>query len=190
MNNSLAPRILYPPGGLLIWLIILLEVITFGVALIAFVWQRADHLLQFQASRDHLNVALGTVNTIMLLISGFFVAGAVHHARQGLGHTSRQSLLAGIGGGAVFVFLKVLEYQDKLEAGLGLYYDRFFTFYWLLTGFHLVHVLVGLAILGYFVLVRRGDGTPQQLEDLEAGAAFWHMCDLIWLLLFPVLYLM
>jgi nitric oxide reductase NorE protein len=64
-------------------------------------------------------------------------------------------------------------------------HNTFFTFYWLHTGFHVIHVLVGLGILVSFKFTLK----KLETEDLEAGAAFWHMCDLIWLLLFPVLYL-
>jgi nitric oxide reductase NorE protein len=67
--------------------------------------------------------------------------------------------------------------------------NMFFTFYWLLTGFHFIHVVVGLVIL-VFLLVRITDRRKTtKIEDIEAGGAFWHMCDLIWLLLFPTLYL-
>ena len=88
-------------------------------------------------------------------------------------------------GGLLFLALKTIEYYFKIEAGLTLDHNTFFTFYWLLTGFHVIHVLVGIVILGYFYFSLKN----QEIEDIEAGAAFWHMCDLIWLLLFPVIYL-
>jgi len=82
-----------------------------------------------------------------------------------------------------------VEYQQKIEHGLVLGYDTFFNFYWLLTGFHVIHVLVGMVILISIYFGLKNEKKTMKLEDIEAGAAFWHMCDLIWLLLFPVLYL-
>ena len=93
-------------------------------------------------------------------------------------------------GGLLFLVLKSFEYFDKIEAGLTMGYNTFFTFYWMLTLFHVIHVLVGLVILGsvYFGLKKTTSTTS--IEDVEASAAFWHMCDLIWLLLFPIIYLL
>ena len=90
-------------------------------------------------------------------------------------------------GGFLFLALKSIEYYFKIEAGITIGYNTFFTYYWLLTLFHLVHVIVGLVIL--FVVSRSLIKNKTNLEDFEASAAFWHMCDLIWLLLFPVIYL-
>jgi nitric oxide reductase NorE protein len=92
--------------------------------------------------------------------------------------------------GMFFLVLKTVEYYDKIEDGLGMGYNTFFSFYWMLTLFHVVHVIVGLVILIsiYFGVIKEKKSTT--IEDVEAGAAFWHMCDLIWLLLFPIIYLL
>ena len=90
-------------------------------------------------------------------------------------------------GGFLFLGLKAVEYLEKIKDGFVLGYDTFFNFYWLLTGFHVIHVMVGLVIL---IFIHRSFNKKTAItEDVEASAAFWHMCDLIWLLLFPVLYL-
>ncbi len=89
--------------------------------------------------------------------------------------------------GVLFLILKSLEYSEKIEKGFVLGYDTFFNFYWLLTGFHVIHVIVGLVIL--FILHFSMKKPNVLVEDFEASATFWHMCDLIWLLLFPILYL-
>jgi len=92
-------------------------------------------------------------------------------------------------GGLLFLALKSIEYIDKIKAGLTIGYNSFFTFYWMLTLFHVIHILVGLIILGsVFIGIRKRNGTIT-INDFEASAAFWHMCDLIWLLLFPIIYL-
>ncbi|MDP3441662.1 MAG: cytochrome c oxidase subunit 3 [Ignavibacteria bacterium] len=182
-------NIFYPPGGILVLMIVMLELTTFGMALIGLTYYSTLEPELFHTSRLHLNPAIGAINTVVLLLSGYFMAMAVHSfKKQEIQKTSKFMKLALLGGG-VFLLIKSLEYYTKIEAGLTLDKNLFFTFYWLLTGFHLLHVLVGIVIL--FVIhrnmMKKNVQTP--LEDVEAGAAFWHMCDLIWLLLFPSLYL-
>ena len=65
--------------------------------------------------------------------------------------------------------------------------NTFFSFYWMLTGFHIIHVIIGLVLL--FITERNIKNNKSKLEDVEASATFWHMCDIIWLLLFPIIYL-
>lgn len=179
----------YPPGGILIWLIIFVELFTFGAALITLVNQAALDPVLFHESRLQLNVAFGTVNTILLLTSGFFMANTVYELKQKNNTTAKKYLLATMLFGVFFLVLKSVEYASKIDAGLVLGYNSFFTFYWLLTLFHIIHLLVGLAILASFYFTLKKDANQLDMQDVEAGAAFWHMCDLIWLLLFPVMYL-
>jgi nitric oxide reductase NorE protein len=84
--------------------------------------------------------------------------------------------------GAGFIALKIDEYSDDLARGLDIETSSFFTLYFLLTGFHLLHVALGIAILGVVAWRARA-------ADIETGAAFWHMVDLVWLLMFPIIYL-
>jgi len=130
------------------------------------------------------------INTIVLLTSGFFMALSVKSLKAGLRQKTNQYLLLTIALGAVFLVLKSIEYSHKLNAGLTVDYNTFFNYYWILTFFHAVHVLVGMVILISLYLGVRKPKSTTKTEDFEAGAAFWHMCDLIWLLLFPVIYLM
>ncbi len=175
----------YPPGGILLWIIIFLELLTFGMALVALVFSAKDNPHLFHESSLLLNKTFGTINTIFLLASGFFVVNAVHNFKENnFNKASFQFKIAMIGG-LLFILLKSIEYYTKIASGFILDTNTFFTFYWLLTGFHFIHVVVGLVIL--FVLNR--NLKTKAIEDVEASAAFWHMCDLIWLLLFPVLYL-
>lgn len=90
-------------------------------------------------------------------------------------------------GGLLFLFLKSFEYYTKIENGITLDTNTFFSFYWMLTGFHIIHVLIGLVLL--FITEKNISKNKAELEDVEASAAFWHMCDIIWLLLFPIIYL-
>jgi len=182
-------NIYYPPGGILLWIIIFLELLTFGMALIAMVFYGKQEAEIFHNSRLLLNVTYGTINTILLLTSGFFMALSVSELKSENKHKTKRYLLLTMLFGLLFLTLKTIEYNDKFSAGLTIGYNTFFTFYWMLTLFHVIHVLVGLVILGsvYFGLTK--ENTTTSIEDVEASAAFWHMCDLIWLLLFPIIYL-
>lgn len=182
-------NIYYPPGGMLLWIIIFLELITFGIALIAMVYNGKQEPDVFHTSRLLLNSVYGTVNTLFLLTSGFFMAVSVENLKAGKKQKSLRFLSATMLFGILFLVLKCIEYGSKIEAGLSIGHNTFFTFYWLLTLFHVIHVIVGLVILTsiYFGIKKEKSGTT--IEDVEASAAFWHMCDLIWLLLFPIIYL-
>lgn len=182
-------NIYYPPGGILMWIIIFLELITFGMAMIAFVYYGSEQAEIFHQSRLQLNTTFGAVNTVFLLTSGFCMANAVHQFkgknRQKSSFYFKLTMLCG----TLFILLKGIEYYAKIESGISLETNIFFTFYWLLTGFHLIHVIMGLVILAWTNYGMTKKNSDTQIEDVEACAAFWHMCDLIWLLLFPILYL-
>ena len=185
-----AKNIYYPPGGMLLWIIIFLELITFGLALVAMAYNAKQEPEIFHTSRLLLNPIYGMINTLLLLTSGFFMAISVKKLKAGERTKSQKFLSATMLFGLLFLIVKSFEYSSKIEAGLGLGYNTFFTFYWLLTLFHFIHVIVGLIILAsvYFGLKKEKSFT--KMEDVEASAAFWHMCDLIWLLLFPIIYLL
>ncbi len=182
-------NIFYPPGGILIWIIIFLELITFGIALIALVFYSKEDPTLFHDSRLQLNITFGTINTVFLLTSGFFMANTVHELKQNHQLKAQKYLLITMLFGVLFLVLKLVEYNAKLDAGLTMGSNTFFTFYWMLTLFHVIHVIVGLVILiSVYIGINKKNSTTK-MEDVEASAAFWHMCDLIWLLLFPVIYL-
>ncbi len=181
---------LYPPGGILIWIIISLELVTFAAGLIAFVVTGQSERELFAHSQTLLDRNVGLINTIVLLTGGWFMANSIHSIRGNLTRASAFWMFAAAATGLVFLVLKCVEYSAKLSAGHDLGSDSFFTLYWLLTGFHFLHVALAAGIL--LVLsakVRRGKYSKDSHLDLETAASFWHMCDLIWLLIFPVVYL-
>lgn len=171
------------------WIIIFLELITFGMALVAFVFYGKEQPEIFHHSRLQLNSTLGALNTVFLLTSGYFMANAVYEFKdRNLKKSSFYFKLTMLGG-LLFLIVKSIEYYHKIQAGISLDTNTFFTFYWMLTAFHLMHVVIGLIILGWtnYGMMKKDSDTVT--EDVEACASFWHMCDLIWLLLFPILYL-
>ncbi|MCG2419141.1 cytochrome c oxidase subunit 3 [Aequorivita sp. F47161] len=183
-------NVFYPPGGILMWIVIYLELVTFGIALVFMALSARAEPEMFHESRLLLNTAYGAINTVFLLSSGWCMAQSVHFLKKRNFSKSRLFLNLTMLGGCLFLALKSVEYYDKVEAGLTIGYNDFFGYYWMLTLFHVVHVLVGIVILALSARTLRKKPETLKVEDYVSGATFWHMCDLIWLLLFPIIYLL
>lgn len=180
-------RLLEPPGGILMWIVVVLELLTFSIIFVLLASFRLSEPELFAAGQRALDPDLGLAQTLTLLSSGWLVAEAVHaHRRQRI-RRARRLYAAGIAAGLAFVALKVVDYAQKSAAGLGLD-DDFGAAYLLATGFHFAHVLVGLTMLLYAAL-RLGRKPFEDEETAVAGTAlFWHMCDIAWFFLFPLFY--
>lgn len=170
------------PGNPIMWVLIISEVLVFGAFLAGFAGARVLEPTVFADSQTKLDPLAGGLNTLVLVTSGLLAALAVH--ARAAGSVPRARLwMAGAGVlGLVFLAVKLVEYADKAAQGIGLETNTFFTLYYLMTGFHALHVVMGLIILGIVAW-----NCTQ--ENLETGAAFWHMVDLIWVLIYPVIYL-
>ncbi len=171
------------PGELLMWVLILSELLVFGAGLVAFMGVRLTDPAGFAAAQDHLWRAGAALNTVVLVSSGFLAAQALRWRGAGARRAARVALVAAAALGAVFLAVKGAEYAGKAAEGIGWDTHPFFTFYYLLTGFHAAHVAAGVALL---LLVAWRDG----VANVEAAAMFWHMVDLVWVLLYPVIYLL
>lgn len=170
------------PGNPLMWVLILGELVVFGAFFAAFSISRVLHPAMFLADQVKLDRLAGGVNTMLLLTSGLAAALAVAARADGRIRHCRWWLAAAASLGLGFLAIKFAEYADKAAQGLGIETDTFFTLFYLMTGFHAAHVVLGLVILG--IVAWR----PSR-ENVETGAAFWHMVDLIWVLLYPIVYL-
>lgn len=170
------------PGNLMMWILILSELAVFGVALVGFAVARALDPATFDAGQAHLDRLLGGLNTLVLVTSGYMAALGVEAGRKGLAARARRLFIGASGVGSVFLVIKMVEYAATLGAGHTIDSDGFFALYFMLTGFHALHVVFGIGLL---LVVARWNS----VENLETGAAFWHMVDLIWVLLYPIVYL-
>ena len=179
------------PGDLAMWWLILAELTVFALLILSFVVAQRLSGPAFVASRALLDGSTGLALTLSLLSAGFFAAFAVHRLRLGGRRAGTCWLLAALASGGVYVLLKGREFVHLMSAGLDLEYDRFFTLYWLLGGFHFLHVLPGLLLFAW--LARRAwqgvYDAPEKHGELESCVLYWHMIDLVWVLLFPLLYL-
>jgi nitric oxide reductase NorE protein len=170
------------PGHPMMWVLILTEVVTFGLLFLTFAVAGAVHHGLFAAGQAQLDPVLGGINTLVLITSGWLAALAVE-ARTAMRRGTARLLLGGaVALGILFIAIKVAEYVAKAQAGIGLETDTFFTLYFLLTGFHLLHVVLGIVILAAVAL---SDST----DNLKTGTAFWHMVDLVWVVMYPLVYL-
>lgn len=176
-----------PPGGVLMWIVFGLELITFSIIFVMLGSFRSGASSVFEAGQRALDPTFGLALTVTLLTSGWLVAEGVHAYRKDRVDRARRYYAGGIAIGLGFVGLKVFDFVSKSSAGLGLG-DDFGTAYFLATGFHFVHVVIGLGMLGW-VAWRMGRKRFEDAETAVAGTAlFWHMCDLAWLFLFPLFY--
>jgi nitric oxide reductase NorE protein len=179
------------PGDLAMWFFILAELAVFGLLIVAFSVTESLHAEAFRASRALLDTSTGLTLTLSLLTSGFFAALAVTQVKQQQSRQAALLLLAAVGSALFYVVIKFREYNHLAYAGLDIEYDTFFTLYWILTGFHFLHVLLGLVILGFMAMrAWRGAYTPAHCRNLESGVLYWHMVDLVWVMLFPLVYVL
>lgn len=176
-------------GDLAIWFFILAELLAFGVFFAAYAFTRANNIELFNAEQAALNRNAGALNTVLLLTASYFVVRAVQAAEA---QASRQcanwlggAILTGLG----FIVVKLSEYAAAFEHNISLSSSTFHMFYLSLTFFHFMHVILGLVILiAMWNGARQGRYRPGEMNGLETGAAYWHMVDLVWLILFPLVY--
>ncbi|MCC6635835.1 MAG: cytochrome c oxidase subunit 3 [Chitinophagaceae bacterium] len=188
--EAIKPTADNPPGGILIWLLMMLELFTFSGAILFFLIHKKNEYKVFETAKKTLSPTIGTINTIVLIGSGFFIANAIQYLKgdeknKAVKYTT-YSLLLGI----LFLIIKSTEYYLKLNSGISFNENIFFNYYWLLTGFHFVHVLFGIGLLYYLLTSIKHDlYHKNNTFDAQSIATYWHICDLIWIIIFPVLYL-
>lgn len=187
------PKVARVPGEAGIWAFICVDLFAFTMYFITFLWERGQHPDVFAAGVQSMSQTMGVVNTLMLVTSSLFVALAVQSMRRGDRRAGQARILAAAAGGLVFIVNKPFEWLGKLDAGLGPHHDNFFQLYYLLTGLHLLHVVVGMLVLHHLwklAGIVRTAPNPRQTRFIECGAIYWHLVDLIWLVLFALFYLL
>lgn len=178
------------PGEEGIWVFVFGDLIIFTLFFAVFLSYREDAVDLFRVSANALNVMFGVSNTLLLLVSSWFMVSALKAFRLGNINHFRRFVALALVCGFSFAVLKFFEYQEKISSGYGLTSNDFYMFYFVLTGIHLFHVIVGMVILSWLLSVsfKNADGLVE--SNVEVGAVFWHMVDLLWILLFPILYLL
>ncbi|MBX5480489.1 MAG: cytochrome c oxidase subunit 3 [Myxococcaceae bacterium] len=184
------------------WVFLSTEVLFFGGLFIAYGVYRFAYPQDFHLASSHMNVWLGTANTLVLLTSSLFVALALHLVRHERSMWATLALVLALLLGVVFMVFKGLEYAEHAREGLlpGVYFAshklhsvgalQFVTLYWLMTGLHALHVTIGLFVLAWTAFqAASGFYSPRRMAGLEIGGMYWHFVDVIWVFLYPLLYL-
>ena len=170
------------PGNPIMWMLIASELLAFGAIFVAFSIMRTQEPGLFAQSQNHLNRLAGAINTMVLLTSGFVAALAVQYQKQSNTKLTRLCLVGSSLLGLIFLGVKGAEYAEKSAQGITTDTNTFYMFYYLTTGFHAMHVVFGIVILLNVAWKNTED-------NVVTGTAFWHMVDLIWIILFPLIYL-
>lgn len=185
-----------------VWLFLATEILMFGGLFVGYFIFHAKFPEMFAEGATHLDWKLGAFNTIVLLVSSFTMAISIHYAQVGKNAKSFQCMAITILCGAIFMVVKYFEYTHKFHLGLkpGEFFTfanpehanlaLYFSFYFVMTGVHGSHVLIGMGLIAWSMYrLKRGDFDPEHYTFIEGTGLFWHLVDLIWIFLFPLLYL-
>ena len=173
-----------------IFIFIAADTASFVLFFAVFMAERLHQVALFSRSARLLDARLGLLNTLILITSGWFVALALAAIRSGRTKLARVRLMLALVVGSIFGIVKIIEYAGKIWHGLTPTTNEFFTFYYILTGVHFLHYLIGMALL-LFLLGKVREPADEQTQFLwfTPIAGYWHMVDLLWVFLFPMLYL-
>ena len=192
----------YEASALGMWVFLVTEIMFFGGLFTAYVAYRSAYPGAFGAASEHLDLTLGAVNTAVLIGSSLTMALAVHSSQLGKRTALITFLLLTMALGSVFLGIKAVEYADKFHHHLvpGLHFafagsdahqaQIFFSLYFAMTGLHALHMVIGLGVLAVLALQARRDrfGTRYH-TPIELAGLYWHFVDIVWIFLFPLLYL-
>lgn len=178
------------PGEAGVWVFIMGDMLIFGLFFAVFAYYHAQAPLIFAESQALLNKHYGALNTLILLTSSWFVVMAVQAARQSNRRRSFWCFTAAWLCGAAFSTVKIIEYSEKINAGIYMTSNDFFMYYYIFTGLHFLHVVIGMFLLGFVLLKLKGSERSGELSFFEVAASYWHMVDVLWIILFPLIYLM
>jgi nitric oxide reductase NorE protein len=182
-------RLAAEPG---IWMFIIGDMTIFGLFFSTYAYYRALDIEGFRQAQSHLNQNFGLLNTLILLLSSVFVVLALAAIRTHKIKLARIQLSAAALCGLGFIAVKFFEYSEKIKQGYTLVSNDFFMYYYIFTGIHLLHLIIGLAVL-LFMIIHLGQKKPNNTSEIniyEGGACYWHMVDLLWIVLFPLFYLL
>ncbi|MBA0126748.1 cytochrome c oxidase subunit 3 [Haloechinothrix sp. YIM 98757] len=179
------------PGETGIWVFIFIDLTVFLLLFALFMYERSEQLPLFNQSTETLNVGVGAFNTLLLLTSSLCVALGVDALRRRRAVAAQKWFIGTFLAGLAFAVVKSGEWTEKVGAGQTPDENKFYELYYVMTGLHFVHVVVGLGtIIMLWTIARRERVGHKYVRATEAGACYWHMVDLLWIVLFGLFYLM
>ncbi len=177
------------PGDLAMWFFILAELTVFAIFFIGFAVSEQLNADIFAQGKAQLHQTSGLINTIALITSSFFVALALSAMHKVQPKKAVFLILVAKVFALIYISIKIWEYLSLFEQGISIETNSFFTLYFLITAFHLMHVLLGMVILSFIAhSAWHNKYHNKSLSGFEAGASYWHMVDLLWIILFPLIY--
>jgi len=189
-HHELDPVVEYESSKLGMWLFLGTEILLFGGLFAAYAIYRARYPEMFAEQHRELDVWFGTINTFILLFSSFTMAMAVWSIQKGKQTRTVIFMLITIICGLAFGINKYFEYAEDFHKHLYPQTSIFYALYYLMTGLHMIHVFVGLTILSVITyLTHKGKFNENYNTPIEVGGLYWHLVDVIWIYLFPLLYL-
>lgn len=189
-------------GKLGVWLFLCTEVLMFGGLFVGYLIYHGMYPEVFAEGARFLDWKMGAINTVVLLLSSFTMVLGVHYAKHADSKKTVLFLALTILCAAVFMVIKYLEYSHKFHIGLfpgkffsyegaeTAYLALYFSFYFLMTGLHGLHVLIGMGLILWVLLrARKNEFSAEYYTPVDGVGLFWHLVDVIWIYLFPLLYL-
>jgi heme/copper-type cytochrome/quinol oxidase subunit 3 len=174
-----------PTGRLAVWWVIASEIVIFGGILASYIMHRLAHDA-FAQQAAHTNTWIGAFNTFVLLTSSLSAVLAHQAADSGDGKKAARFLLYTIGGGLVFLVVKAFEWTSEIQHGFTITSSTFWSFYYTAAGVHASHVIAGCILMAY---IAKDAAKNRELQRVEYIGLYWHFVDVVWIFLFPLLYI-
>ena len=174
-----------PTGRLAVWWVVASEIVIFGGLLTSYIMHRLAHDA-WSAQSAHTNTWIGAFNTLVLLTSSFTAVSAHKAADAGDGPKAAKLLYFTVLGAVTFVVVKSFEWAHEIEQGYTISSNTFWSFYYTAAGLHALHVIGGGVIM---LIVAAAAKRGEHLHRVELIGIYWHFVDLIWIFLFPLLYI-
>jgi len=172
-------------GLLAVWWLIASEIVIFGGLLGSYIMHRIGHP-EWAESAAHTNTWLGALNTFVLLTSSLFAVLAHQAAENKDGKKAARYLIYTIGGAVAFLCIKSFEWAGEIQHGYTITASGFWSFYYCAAGLHGLHVIAGAIIMGF---VAKDAAKNKELQRVEFIGIYWHFVDVVWIFLFPLLYI-
>ncbi len=178
------------PGDLAMWFFILAELTVFAILFIGFAVAEQLNTEMFSQGKAKLHQISGLINTLTLITSSYFVALSLNKMHQGFGKQAANLLVVAKLIASIYIGVKIWEYLSLFEQGINIETNTFFTLYFMITFFHLMHILLGMVILIFIALkAAKNEYNASNISGFESGATYWHMVDMLWIILFPLIYI-
>lgn len=187
-NNTLNSQAKRLPGDIAMWIFILAELSVFAIFFIGFAVAEQLNAEMFTQGKAKLHTITGLINTVALITSSLFVALSVQAIHKNKQKYAANLLIIAQLVACIYLSVKVWEYLFLINLGIGIETNTFFTLYFLITFFHFMHVLLGMVILTFMLIRAKKEQYDNDTSGFEAGASYWHMVDLLWIILFPLIY--